>query len=37
MYDEAIEHYKRAIEINPKYEEAYNGLGITMDDLKRYN
>ena len=27
-YDEAIKYYKKAIEINPKYDAPYNGIGV---------
>ena len=33
--DKAIENYKKAIEINPNYAQAYNNLGIALHKLFR--
>ncbi len=35
--DEAVAHYHRALELNPKYSEAANNLGNAYLDLGRYN
>ncbi len=35
--DEAVAHYQRALELNPKYSEAANNLGNAYLDLGRYN
>ncbi len=35
--DQAIESYKKAININSNYAEAYNNLGITLLKLKKLN
>ncbi|WP_069790237.1 tetratricopeptide repeat protein [Cyanobacterium sp. IPPAS B-1200] len=35
-YDQAIEEYTRAIEINPNYTDAYYNRGLTYADLERY-
>ena len=34
QYDEAIKNYSKALEINPGYAQAYNGLAICYDDSK---
>jgi len=36
-FDESIKLYKKAIEINPKYIDAYNGWGYSLYDQKKYN
>ncbi len=33
--EEAIEHFKAAVEINPSYASAYNNLGISLEKLGR--
>jgi tetratricopeptide (TPR) repeat protein len=35
-YEEAIDYFKKAIEIDPKYDEAHSNLGLTYYHLKRY-
>ncbi|MCP4348787.1 MAG: tetratricopeptide repeat protein, partial [Desulfobacterales bacterium] len=35
-YKEAIKQYRKAIEIDPNYAYAYNGLGSAYDDLENY-
>ena len=37
MYDEAIVAYQKAIEIDPQYAKAYNGLGATYYYKKMYD
>jgi len=34
--EEAMENYKKALEINPQYEDAYNNMGYALAGLKRY-
>ena len=36
-HEDAIKHYKKAIEINPNLHQAYNNLGITYKTLQRYD
>jgi serine/threonine protein kinase len=36
-YQAAIADYNKAIQLNPGYADAYNGRGVTYDDLKEYN
>ena len=36
-YDKAIESYKKAIEINPKKDDAYYNMGISYDDNGEYD
>jgi len=36
-YDKAIEAYKKAVEINPQREEAYNNMGIAHKNKKEYD
>ena len=36
-FDEAILSYKRAIQLKPDYEKAYNNLGNVLNDLGRYD
>lgn len=36
-FDESIKLYKKAIELNPKYTDAYNGWGYSLYDEKKYN
>jgi tetratricopeptide (TPR) repeat protein len=33
---EAMENYRKALEINPQYEDAYNNMGYALAALKRY-
>ena len=35
-YEEAIECYNKAIQINPNYSEAFYSKGSALDDLKKY-
>lgn len=35
-YDEAVEAYKQAVSLNPKYAEAFSSLGDSYQALKRY-
>jgi tetratricopeptide (TPR) repeat protein len=35
-YDEAISYFKKAIELNQKFTEAYYNLGIAYEELGRY-
>ncbi|MBU7016027.1 MAG: tetratricopeptide repeat protein [Theionarchaea archaeon] len=35
-YTKAIENYSKALELNPKYEDAWNNKGIALDDLGDY-
>lgn len=34
-YEEGIEHFKKALEINPNHAEIYNGLGLALRISKR--
>ena len=34
-YKYAVECYRKAIEIDPKYANAYNDMGVALDDLGR--
>ncbi len=36
-YNEAIESYSIAIQINPNYLSAHNNKGLALFDLSRYN
>ncbi len=36
-YNKAITTYQKAIEINPKNDDAYNNMGITYGNLKEYD
>ncbi len=36
MYDQAIEHYDRALAIDPNYTDALNGKGVALASLGRY-
>ena len=36
-YDEAIEQYQKACDINPKYSEFYRSWGLAFTDLNRYD
>ena len=36
-YEESIKLYKKAIEINPKFTDAYNGLAYSLFELKKYD
>ena len=36
-FDESIKLYKKAIEINPKYVDAYNGWGYSLYDEKKFD
>ncbi|MFQ5584492.1 MAG: tetratricopeptide repeat protein, partial [Calditrichia bacterium] len=36
-FDEAIDYYNEAIALNPKYDKAYNSLGVTYDSQKEYD
>jgi tetratricopeptide (TPR) repeat protein len=36
-YDNAIEAYQKAIEINPKYDKAYNNMGNAYYSLGQFN
>ena len=36
-YDKAIEYYKRAVELNPDFVEAYNNLGVSYAKQGNYN
>ncbi|MBK8552465.1 MAG: tetratricopeptide repeat protein, partial [Ignavibacteria bacterium] len=36
-FDESIRLYKKAIELDPKYVDAYNGLAYSLYDENRYN
>ena len=35
--DQAIKYYKKAIKINPGYQESYNNLGVVYNNLSRYD
>ena len=35
--DEAIEHYRKALEIDPEFPDAHNGLGAALAGLGRYD
>ena len=35
-YEEAIECYDKAIQINPNYSEAFNNKGLALGDLNKY-
>ena len=35
-YKEAEREYRKAIKINPNYEDAHNGLGVLLYNLKKY-
>lgn len=37
MYDEAIDAYQKAVEIDPQYTKAYNDLGVTYYRKKMYD
>ena len=36
-FDESIKFYKKAIELNPKYVDAYDGWGYSLYDQKKYD
>ena len=36
-YNEAIEYYDKALEIDPENAEALNNKGVALDDLGKYN
>jgi len=36
-YDKAIESYKKVIELNPKYADAYNNMGLAYGSKKDYD
>ena len=36
-FDEAIENYRKAIQINPNYSEALNNLGVALADKGRFD
>ena len=31
---EAVRHYRRALELNPKYAEAHDNLGVTLEKIR---
>ena len=35
-YDEALNHYDKAIHLKPDYAQAWNNKAITLQELKRY-
>jgi tetratricopeptide (TPR) repeat protein len=37
QYDEAISDYNKALEINPRYAEAYCGRGLAYDNKGQYD
>jgi tetratricopeptide (TPR) repeat protein len=34
---DAIDHYKKALEINPRFGKTYNNLGLALNELGRYD
>lgn len=36
-YDEAVDHFRKSVELNPNYIEALLSLSITLNDLGRYD
>ena len=36
-FEEAEDHYKKALDINPEYAKAYGNLGILYSDQKKYS
>lgn len=35
--EEAIEHYRRALQLRPGYPEAHNNLGVVLNEMGRYS
>ncbi|MFL5656865.1 MAG: tetratricopeptide repeat protein [Ktedonobacteraceae bacterium] len=35
-YEEALSAFQQAIDLDPNYADAYNGLGNTLMDLQQY-
>jgi tetratricopeptide (TPR) repeat protein len=34
-YEEALENFKKAVELNPRYSRAYYDMGLTMEEMNR--